>query len=293
MGRLANSPALPAKNILRGAISRRSRVTLMPKRVLTVALVVMGMGLTLPAAQANPNDLIKLLDTRNCRSCKLQDADLVHADLRDADLRQAQLQRANLGQARLDGAQLSGANLSFTSLSGASLRGADLRGALLEGTDLRQADLSGALLDPGALSRSHWQRAKGIAPTQLSYAELHNAGAEAAQQGRYPEAEQFFGDAIRKDPGAAISWVARGISRSEQGKKELAASDFNYAASLYAQGGEVEQAEQLTLAAKQVVKDESKQGEGNGAGSQALGGLLSAFQFLAPLAIKGLLPLGL
>ena len=253
-----------------------------------------GAWFTPPTSMAGSADLIRLLESKNCRSCKLQDADLVHADLRDADLRQAQLQRANLGQARLDGAQLSGANLSFTSLTGASLRGADLRGARLEGTDLRQADLSGALLDPGALSRSHWQRATGIESIQLSYGELHNAGAEAAQQGRYPEAEQFFGEAIRKEPNAAISWVARGICRSEQGKKGLAASDFNYAASLYAQRGEVEQAEQLKLAAEKVDKaPESNTEAGNGVGSAAFSGILSAFQFLAPLAIKGLMPLGL
>ena len=247
-----------------------------------------------PAAMAGSADLIRLLESKNCRSCKLQDADLVHADLRDADLRQAQLQRANLGQARLDGAQLSGANLSFTSLTGASLRGADLRGARLEGTDLRQADLSGALLDPSALSRSHWQRAIGIESVQLSYGELHNAGAEAAQQGRYPEAEQFFGEAIQKEPNAAISWVARGICRSEQGKTELAASDFNYASSLYAQRGEGVQAEQLKQAAEKLTEPEESNSEGgNGAGSKALGGILSAFQFLAPLAMKGIIPLGL
>jgi tetratricopeptide (TPR) repeat protein len=247
-----------------------------------------------PAAIAGSADLIRLLESKNCRSCKLQDADLVHADLRDADLRQAQLQRANLGQARLDGAQLSGANLSFTSLTGASLRGADLRGARLEGTDLRQADLSGALLDPGALSRSHWQRATGIESVQLGYAELHNAGAEAAQRGDYPEAEQFFSAAIRKDPSAAISWVARGICRGEQGKTKLAANDFNYAASLYSQGGEVAQAEQLKQAAEKLAKDDNSNREGgNGAGSKALAGILSAFQFLAPLAMKGIIPLGL
>jgi tetratricopeptide (TPR) repeat protein len=265
----------------------------MPTRVLPAVLLTLGLGLPGPAAWANPNDLIQLLDTRNCRGCKLQDTDLVHADLRDADLRQAQLQRANLGQARLDGAQLSGANLSFTSLTGASLRGADLRGARLEGTDLRQADLSGALLDPGALSRSHWQRATGVPTVLLSYAELHNAGAEAAQQGRYPEAEQLFADAIRKNPNAAISWVARGICRSEQGKTELAANDFNYAADLYSQGGEIAQAEQLKQAAEALSRPGEANSEGgNGAGSKALGGVLAAFQFLAPIAAKAFLPMG-
>jgi tetratricopeptide (TPR) repeat protein len=246
-----------------------------------------------PTAKADSTDLFKLLETRSCRGCKLQDADLVHADLRDADLRQAQLQRANLGQARLDGAQLGGANLSFTSLMGASLRGADLRGARLDGTDLRQADLSGALLDPGALSRSHWQRATGIEPTQLSYAELHNAGAEAAQQGRYPEAETLFSAAIRKEPAAAISWVARGICRGEQGKSELAANDFNYAASLYAQLSETEQATQLKQAAAKVAQaPESGKEGGNSAGSAMLSGAITAFQFLAPLAAKAFLPMG-
>lgn len=247
-----------------------------------------------PEVWADSTDLFKLLETRSCRGCKLQDADLVHADLRDADLRQAQLQRANLGQARLDGAQLSGANLSFTSLMGASLRGADLRGARLDGTDLRQADLSGALLDAGALSRSHWQRATGIEPTQLSYAELHNAGAAAAQQGRYPEAEQFFSAAIRREPAAAISWVARGISRSEQGKTVLAANDFNYAASLYGERGEQEQVLQLKQAAETVMAStKPNTPDGNGAGSKALSGALAAFQFLAPLAAKAFLPMGL
>ena len=267
-----------------------SPVLLLSASASLLAVVAMLMP---PTAKADSSDLFKLLETRSCRGCKLQDADLVHADLRDADLRHAQLQRANLGQARLDGAQLSGANLSFTSLMGASMRGTDLRGARLDGTDLRQADLSGALLDAGALSRSHWQRATGIEPTQLSYAELHNAGAEAAQQGRYPEAEAFFSAAIRKEPTAAISWVARGICRGEQGKSELTANDFNYAASLYGERGEQEQALQLKQAAKTVVASTKPDNPGgNGAGSKALSGALAAFQFLAPLAAKAFLPMG-
>lgn len=262
------------------------------------SLLAVATWMTLPSVKADSVNLFQLLDTRSCRGCKLQDADLVHADLRDADLRQAQLQRANLGQARLDGAQLGGANLSFTSLAGASLRGADLRGARLDGTDLRQADLLGALLDPGALSRSHWQWATGLDPMQLSYAELHNAGAEAAQQGRHPEAEEFFSAAIRREPSAAISWVARGICRSEQGKRELAANDFNYAASLYRERGEPQHALQLKQAAETLATRSLAASTGstttssNGAGSKALSGALSVLQFLAPLAAKAFLPMG-
>jgi tetratricopeptide (TPR) repeat protein len=245
-----------------------------------------------PLHAASTEDLMRLLQSRSCAGCRLQDADLVHADLRDADLRGAALQRANLGQARLEGAQLEGADLSFTSLRGASLRGANLRGARLEGTDLRQSDLSGALLDPGALSRTHWQQAVGLDPAQLGYADLHNAGVEAAIAGRHPEAERLFGDAITQQPEAAISWVARGISRSEQGKTEEAAQDLTYAATLYEQGGDVEQANQLRKAATAMGAPSKQRNEGNGLGGQLLSGAAGMIQVLAPLAIKAFVPVG-
>lgn len=244
-----------------------------------------------PVRAANDDDLIRLLNQRDCPRCRLQDADLVHADLRDADLRGAKLQRANLSQARLDGARLKGADLSFTSLQGASLRGADLRGANLEGTDLRQSDLSGAQLDAGGLARSHWQDARGVAPTVLSYPELHNAGVTAALAGRHPQAEQLFSEAIRLQPEAAISWVARGLSRTELGKTELAAQDINYAAVLYGQAGEEAKAKQLTSIATALQKPGKKADQGNGVGGQMLSGAAGFAQSIAPLALKFLLPL--
>ncbi|MBW4531730.1 MAG: pentapeptide repeat-containing protein [Aphanothece saxicola GSE-SYN-MK-01-06B] len=244
-----------------------------------------------PGQASSDTDLIRLLNQRNCPRCKLQDADLVHADLRDSDLRGAKLQRANLGQAKLDGAQLQGADLRFTSLQGASLRGADLRGANLEGTDLRQSDLSGAQLDPGGLARSHWQDARGVGPSVLSYPELHNAGVTAALEGRHPQAEQLFSEAIRLQPEAAISWVARGLSRTEQGKTELAAQDINYAAVLYGQAGEEAQAKQLTEVATALLKPGKKANQGSGMGGQLLTGAAGFASAVAPLAMKFLLPL--
>ncbi len=240
---------------------------------------------------ANDGDLIRLLNQRQCSKCRLQDADLVHADLRDADLRGAKLQRANLSQARLDGARLQGADLSFTSLQGASLQGADLRGAKLDGTDLRQSDLSGAQIDPGGLARSYWQQARGVGPEVLTYPELHNAGVEAATAGRYPQAEQLFSEAILLQPDAAISWVARGLSRTEQGKTALAAQDLGYAATLYAQNGDAEQAKQLTAAAAALKAPKQTKDEGSGMGGQVLSGAAGFAQMLAPLAMKFLLPL--
>lgn len=255
-----------------------------------LAALLLGLQL-LPARAGSSEDLMKLLGQRRCQGCRLQDADLVHADLRDADLSGAQLQRANLGQARLDGARLGGADLSFTSLQGASLRGADLRGARLEGTDLRRSDLSGAQLDPGALSRSHWEEARGIDPGQLSYPELHNAGVNAALAGRQPEAERLFGEAIRQQPEAPVSWVARGIARSEQGKNQEAVADLNYAASLYEQGGDATTARELRQVSSDLQKPADRKAAGNGLGGQLLSGAMGLAGAVAPLAMKFLVPM--
>ncbi len=240
------------------------------------------------ALAGNQEHILRLMETKTCPSCRLQDADLVYADLRDAQLSKAQLQRANLSRAQLDGADLRGSNLSFTSLTGASLRGADLRGAQLEGADLREADLSGAKLDNEALARSHWRGATGVSAEVSSYPAMHNAGVEASQQGRFPEAEEYFNKALLKQPDAALTWLARGITRAEQAKRELAAQDFTYAATLYEQQGQKETAEQLRKGAAELAKDPQK--KGNGAGSAFLQGAISIFQQLAPLALKFLGP---
>jgi tetratricopeptide (TPR) repeat protein len=251
------------------------------------------LGLGGAFALAAEADVMKLLERRQCPGCHLQDADLVWADLRDANLTGAKLQRANLSQARLDGAVLRGADLRFTSLQGASLRGADLRGAQLLGTDLRQSDLSGAQLDAGALERSHWQGAQGVDSGVLSYAALHNAGVAAALGGRQPEAERLFGEALREKPEAAITWLARGVSRAEQGKQEEAQQDLNYAAALYTQQGDVEEAKRITEASRQLATAPGKKPAGNGMGGALLTGAMGLAQFLAPLAMKALVPMGL
>jgi tetratricopeptide (TPR) repeat protein len=250
-----------------------------------VALALITLA-PLAARAANTDQLMKLLAQGSCPNCKLQDADLVHATLRDANLSGAQLQRANLSGAQLDGAQLKGADLSFTSLQGASLRGADLRGARLEGTDLRESDLSGAILDPGALSRSHWAHARGLDNSSLSYADLHNAGVEASLTGNAPEAESLFGEALRQRPDAALTWLARGMSRKEQGKNDQAVKDFRYASELFAQQGDVETAKQLSEAVLALEKPAKSPRSGNGAGGKMLSGAAGLFQALAPLAIK-------
>ena len=248
-----------------------------------------------PQAKANEN-LLELLQNKRCPQCRLADVDLVHVDLRDADLTGAGLQRANLGQARLDGANLSGADLSFTSLRGASLRGANLTQANLLGTDLRETDLSGAQLDINALDQAHWLGSQGIPSQGRSHAVIHNAGADAAQEGRWAQAEKLFSAAISRDPNQALSWVARGISRSEQAKDAEAANDLNYAGSLFKQNGNFLAGEQLTSAAETIKKRRfnSKSPEGgNGIGSQVLSGLASGAQTIAPLVLKALMPIGL
>lgn len=261
--------------------------------ILATAFLVGSLSIFItPALAGSDEDLFKLFERHSCPKCRLQDADLIHANLRDSNLKGAQLQRANLSRALLDGANLSGADLSFTSLQGASLRGADLRGAKLEGTDLRQSDLSGALLDGGALARSYWQNATGIRPGVLTYPELHNSGVEAALSGRAKDAESLFSEAIKLQPEAAITWAARGFSRNEQGKTELAVRDLNYAAALYEQGGDQSMASELHKAATALASSKNKASGGNGIGGQILSGAAGIAQALLPLAAKFLIPMG-
>ena len=261
----------------------------MPAPLLLLLAVLLGAPLS-----ARADDLIVLLEARSCPNCKLADADLVHADLRNADLSAADLQRANLSRARLDGADLRDANLRFSSLKGASLQGADLRGARLDGTDLRQADLSGSLISPGALDRSHWLGAIGIDQGLRSAASLHNAGVDEAQAGRWLQAERLFGEAIQADPEQAMSWIARGLSRGQQGDEAKAAQDLLHAADLLDRQGSPEQSEQLREAVSKLQTDEADAPQsGNGVGSALLGGALSTLSALAPLALKTLLPGGL
>lgn len=258
------------------------------KRLIVIAglLAPLALNQSVKADQ----DLMMLLESRQCPNCRLADADLVHADLRDANLSNAQLQRANLSRASLDGADLGEADLSFTSLQGASLRGANLKGANLYGTDFRDSDLTGAQLDADALEEAHWRGAKGITAEVQSHAALHNAGVSAAEAGRWKQAEDLFVKAITKEPDTAESWVARAISREKLGKRKLAIQDFNYASELFEAQGSLVTAKQLQIAAISLQDRVNKKTTGNGAGSALLSGLISTSQALLPIAMKLFMP---
>ena len=260
---------------------------------LALAFIAGCFWVTNPANAGNEERLIQLLETRECPFCLLNDVDLTHADLRNADLYGAHLQSANLNNARLDGADLRGSDLSFTSLQGASLRGTDLRNSRLIGTDLSRTDLTGALLEPNALDQSHWDGAKGITNGSRSHPGLHNAGVNAAQAGRWAKAEQLFNAAILASPNEPLSWVARGLSRGEQGKNDLASRDLAHAGKLFADQGDTIKADQLSKASQLVYTTDNQTGSsnGNGIGSLLLSGALSTAQAIVPIALKALMPI--
>ena len=266
---------------------------MVPLRPMAFALLSGLAGVISPVIGGEEEHLIQLLTNRNCPACQLADVDLSHADLRDANLKGANLHRANLSQAQLDGADLNGSDLSFTSLQGASLRGADLRNSRLIGTDLRRTDLSGALLDPKALDQSHWDGTRGVNQGARSHAGLHNAGVDAAQAERWREAEELFNAAIKAKPEEPLSWVARGLSRGEQGKDDLASRDLAHAGQLFADRGDMVKADQLKEASKLVYNTKNQAGapSGNGIGSALLSSALSTAQAIAPIALKALMPI--
>jgi hypothetical protein len=85
--------------------------------------------------------------------------------------------------------------------------------------------------------------------------------------------------------------VGRGLSRAEQGELQLAAQDLTYAAQLYSLMGDTSQAEALTQAANLMTQSPPRPKGGNGAGSHLVGAAITAFQILAPLVAKTMLPI--
>ena len=155
---------------------------------------------------------------------------------------------------------------------------------------MRDSDLSGAQLDANALEQAHWSGATGLPAKAQSNAALHNAGVMAAESGRWKAVEELFGIAIKRQPGTAESWIARGITREKLGKRQLAMQDFSYASTLYDKEGDSQKAEQLKAAAKALKEHITKPEGGNGIGSAVLNGLISTTQALIPLASKLFMP---
>ena len=87
--------------------------------------------------------------------------------------------------------------------------------------------------------------------------------------------------------------MARGLSRGEQGKHDLASRDLAHAGRLFAQQGDNVKADQLLNASQRVydAPDNPEAPSGNGIGSTLLNGALSTAQALAPIALKALMPM--
>ena len=87
------------------------------------------------ARAENPAHVKQLLETGQCPSCNLANADLTGAHLIGADLRNANLTGANLTGANLEGADLTGATLVDANLQRAYFTHADLRWANMTRTN--------------------------------------------------------------------------------------------------------------------------------------------------------------
>ena len=102
------------------------------KRILTSLTVAAAMFAN-SASAFDPDDLQKLLTTKECREC----------DLGDANLYGAILEGANLYHANMKGASMFGAYLQGSNLESSDLEGADLSAANLESADLKFTYMNG------------------------------------------------------------------------------------------------------------------------------------------------------
>ncbi|WP_126148221.1 pentapeptide repeat-containing protein [Synechococcus elongatus] len=238
----------------------------------------------------NPEDLQRLLTTRQCERCDLQDSGLVLARLSGARLTGSNLQRANLSGADLSGADLRQTDLRGASLQRANLAGANLTGARLDGVDLREAWLTEAILTPQQLALAHIQGAQGLDVTALPFERYQAWGIEAIQAGRFERAISYFDLALQRNPKSAPTYLSRAIAYQGLGRSEQAIADAQAAEQLYKgqqnpEGEKRSQELRTTIVAAQERVASSGSNGGNGGGSAALAVLTGIVQGVLPFLL--------
>ena len=237
-----------------------------------------------PVIAEKPEDLQKLLATKQCPFCDLSGAGLVLANLTGANLAGANLAGANLNQANLTGANLSGANLSGTSLQQANLTGANLKGAILNGTDLRGAYLTNAQLTATNLDSAFMQGAIGT-PLEAGSPDLfYGWGLLETRKGQYRSALAHYRKALEIDPQFAPAYLGRGVAYLRLGDEKAAKQNVEYAAQLFEKEENPEgyAATQDFLKNLQAMQD----ARNNGAGTPQLDAIVRG---VASLALQFLL----
>ena len=225
--------------------------------------------------------IMHLLSERVCKKCNLRYLDLVHADLKNIDVSGSSLEGSNLNNAILDGSKFLNTDLTDVSFNGASLRNANFIGAKIVGTDFRNSDLTGANFDPGSLSFSYWDNAIGIDFNQLSYTELHNAGAESISRNLFAKAELFFDLAAKKNIYNPSSLMALSYTQIQLGKFDLAINNLNSAAEIYKKQNDMDMLNNINKLKDNLLFDGPSQSTGNGLGSTILSTFLSSISMFA------------
>lgn len=118
--------------------------------------------------------LDRLLNSKSCAGCSLENADLKRTDLKKADLQRANLSGADLRGANLESANLQGANLQGALLEEANLGGTNLEKSILRDSKLLRANLMGANLESANLENAIVDDAN-VVEANLKYTNLNNA----------------------------------------------------------------------------------------------------------------------
>lgn len=234
----------------------------------------------------NPEDLSRLLTTRQCERCDLQNAGLVLARLSGARLAGSNLQRANLSGADLSSADLRGADLRGASLQRANLMGANLSGAQMEGVDLREAWLSGVFFTPAQLAQAHLQGAQGLEVAAIPFERYQAWGLEALQAGRFERAIAYFDSALQLNPQSAPTYLSRAIAYQGLGQTEPATADATTAEQLYASQQNLEGEKRSRELREAVLAAQERNQPSNSGGGNFLGALGSVVQVVLPFLLR-------
>lgn len=146
----------------------------MAARLISIPLVL-SLALASPAAAQNAGQIARVRAGAACPRCNLFQADLANLTLKRRNLAGARLRQADMSAAVATGARFVGGDLRDLNAYGAVMGAADfsradLTNASFVGAYLQGADFKGAKLGGVNFSGAEMDRARGLAPRQLSEA---------------------------------------------------------------------------------------------------------------------------
>ena len=246
------------------------------------------------ANQPNEKDLIKLLKTNACISCKLDHADLAFTDLYGVNLNGSNLEKSILINSILTGADLSFTNLTDANLSGSDLKDVNFTGSQLNGANLTNANMHGSNISRTQLITSRWHQAKGLNMNILHDDDILVLAGYKIRNNELKAAKKNISFILDRSGDNPSLLVLRASIQLKIGKHESAIDDLKIARNQFERDGDTKNTNIVELVLKNyysVKEKEKRKSPGKGYGIEFLKAIKGIIPLLSPITKNFFLPL--